>query len=95
MVLPSVMNGILSGIILTIGRIFGETVALLFTAGTFQQIAKVTSSGSSLSIHMYLLQAEGHNINEAYATEFVLLLIVVLINSLSTFIGNKLGGINE
>lgn len=54
-VLPSVMNGILSGIILTIGRIFGETVALLFTAGTFQQIAKVTSSGSSLSIHMYLL----------------------------------------
>lgn len=83
-VLPAAMPGIFSGIVLSIGRIVGETAALIYTAGTFTEAASsVFDSGRTLSVHMYLLSKEGLNTDQAYATAVVLLVIVILINFLS------------
>ena len=82
-VLPSAMPGILSGIILAIGRIVGETAALMYTSGTVAQIAGLMDSGSTLALHMYKQASEGLYINEAYATSVVLLVLVLIINFVS------------
>ncbi len=90
-ILPSAMPGIMSGVILGIGRIVGETAALIYTSGTVTGISKsITSSGRTLSIHLYALWNEGINTEEAYATAVVLLLIVIIINSISSFLAKKL-----
>ncbi len=90
-VLPTAMQGILAGVILGIGRIVGETAALLYTAGsTFRIPTTLFNSGRTLSVHMYLLAGEGLHKNEAYATAVVLLVVVVLINLLSNFLAGKL-----
>lgn len=90
-VLPSAVPGILSGIILSIGRIVGETAALIYTAGTVAGIPQqITGSGRTLSVHMYALWNEGLNGKEAYATAVVLLLLVMLMNLLSGFIAGKI-----
>ncbi len=82
-VLPAAMPGILSGVILAIGRIVGETAALIYTAGTVTGLAGLTDSGRTLAIHMYVLSNEGLHKNEANATAVILLLIVLLINWVS------------
>lgn len=90
-VLPVAMPGILSGIILSIGRIVGETAALIYTLGTFTRIPNsLFASGRSLAVHMYMLANEGYHVNESYATALVLLIIILLLNGLSTFLSNKL-----
>lgn len=91
LVLPSAVPGILSGVILSIGRIVGETAALIFTAGTIGDIASgLTSSGRTLAVHMYLLANEGLYINKAYAVAVVLLVLVLLLNGVSGLIAGKL-----
>ena len=83
-VLPSAIPGILSGIILAIGRIVGETAALIYTAGTVASVSgSVLSSGRTLAVHMYSLSREGMHTDQSYATAVVLLVIVILINFLS------------
>ncbi|WFA08348.1 phosphate ABC transporter permease PstA [Tissierella sp. Yu-01] len=90
-VLPVAMPGILSGVILSIGRVVGETAALMYTLGTATKIPNgLFSSGRTLALHMYLLSTEGMHVNESYATGVILLIIVLMINSLSTYLGNKL-----
>lgn len=90
-VLPSAVPGILSGIILAIGRIVGETAALIYTSGTVAGIPKdLMHSGRTLSIHMYALLSEGLYMEEAYATAVVLLVLVLLINMLSGIIAKRL-----
>jgi phosphate transport system permease protein len=90
-VLPSAGSGILAGIILSIGRIVGETAALIYTSGTVAQIPEgLLSSGRTLSVHMYALSSEGLYTNQAYATAVVLLAVVLLINTLSAFVAKKL-----
>lgn len=92
-VLPSAIPGILSGVILAIGRIVGETAALIYTSGTVAGIPKtIMSSGRTLSVHMYTLLSEGLYTNEAYATAVVLLVLVLLINGLSNLAAKKLTG---
>lgn len=89
-ILPSAVPGILAGIILAIGRIVGETAALIFTAGTIPDIAKnLFASGRTLAVHMYVLSGEALHTEQAYATAVVLLVIVILLNALSTFIAKK------
>lgn len=89
-VLPSAVPGILSGIILSIGRIAGETAALLYTSGTQAKVVdSVFDSGCTLSVHMYKLMSEGLYTNEAYATAVILLMMVVAINWFSGFIAKK------
>ena len=90
-VLPSAGNGILAGIILAIGRIIGETAALMYTAGTVAQLPEsVFSSGRTLSIHMYQLSREGIHTNDAAATAVILLITVFALNALASFIARKL-----
>ena len=90
-VLPSAVPGILAGVILAVGRIAGETAALIYTAGTIPEIPEnLLDSGRTLSVHMYLLSKEGLYIDQSYATAVVLLLIVAGINTLSAFIAKKI-----
>lgn len=89
-VLPSATPGILSGVILGIGRIVGETAALIFTAGTMAQIPGLLQSGRTLAIHMYVLSGEGLHMNEAYATAVVLLVVVLLMNTLSALAARRI-----
>ena len=89
-VLPSAMPGILSGVILAVGRIVGETAALIYTAGTVAQIPdSIFDSARTLAVHMYSLSREGLHTGEAYATAVVLLVVVLLINGLSALIARK------
>lgn len=89
-VLPSAVPGILSGVILGVGRIVGETAALIYTAGTVTGVAtNLFASGRTLSVHMYALLSEGLYTNQAYATAVVLLIIVIIINAVSGLIARK------
>lgn len=89
-VLPAAVPGILAGIILSVGRIAGETAALVYTAGTVAQLpGSVMSSGRSLAIHMFTLANEGLYMEQAYATAVILLLFVVLINAFSYYLAKK------
>ena len=81
-----------AGVILAIGRIVGETAALLYPAGTAPQVADgLFSSGRTLAVHMYALLNEGLYTEQAYATAVVLLVLVVCINALSSFAAKKAG----
>ena len=98
-ILPSAIPGILAGVILAIGRITGETAALIYTAGTVPGIPTtklsgipifdMMASGRTLAIHMYALLNEGLYTEQAYATAVVLLVMVLLINALSAFVAKK------
>lgn len=89
-VLPSAAPGILAGVILAIGRIVGETAALMYTAGTVAEIPKnLLSSGRTLSVHMYALSNEGLYTDQAFATAVVLLALVLGVNALAGFIARK------
>ncbi|MCZ0717495.1 phosphate ABC transporter permease PstA [Aerococcus kribbianus] len=89
-VLPVAMPGILSGVILAIGRIVGETAALLYTLGTATSLpTSLFSSGRTLALHMYVLSSEGLHRDQANATAVVLLLVVLLINGLSTWLSGR------
>lgn len=90
-VLPSSMPGIMAGIILAVGRICGETAALIYTSGTVAQTAQnAMDSGRTLAIHMWALSGEGLYMNQAYATAVVLLVVVLLINTLSAVLAKRL-----
>ena len=90
-VLPAAAPGILAGVILAIGRIVGETAALLYTAGSVPQIPhNPLASGRTLAIHMYALSSEGMYTGQAYATAVVLLVMVIGINALSSLLARKL-----
>ena len=90
-ILPAAVPGILSGVILAIGRVVGETAALIYTAGTVAGIPdSLFKSGRTLAIHMYSLSREGMHMNEAYATAVILLVVVILINWVSDRIAKKL-----
>lgn len=90
-VLPSAVPGILAGVILAIGRIVGETAALIYTAGSVAQVpSSVLGSGRTLAVHMYLLASEGFYMDQAYATAVILLVLVVVINTLSSVVAKKL-----
>lgn len=90
-VLPSAVPGVLAGVILAIGRIVGETAALIYTAGTVAGLSEsVMDSGRTLAVHMYVLSNEALYVNQASATAVVLLVMVIGINYLSTFVAKKL-----
>lgn len=90
-VLPYAMPGILSGIILGIGRIVGETAALIYTAGTVAQYYDgFLVSGRTLSIHLYALWVEGLQTDSSYATAVILLIAVMIINAIATFVATRI-----
>lgn len=90
-VLPAAVPGILSGVILAIGRIVGETAALIYTSGTIAKIpGSIMESGRTLALHMWTLANEGLHEDKAYATAVILLVLVIGINMLSSFAARKL-----
>lgn len=95
-VIPAAMPGILSGVILSIGRIVGETAALIFTAGTSTSLSlSPGDSARTLAVHMYCLLSEGLYTEQAYATAVVLLVMVIGINFLSKAAASRLQGKKE
>ena len=90
-VLPAAVPGIAAGIVLSVGRIVGETAALIYTAGTVAQIPEnLMNSGRTMSIHLYALWKEGLHAEQAYATAVVLLVVVIFFNALSAFIAKSI-----
>ena len=90
-VLPSAVPGILAGVILAIGRVVGETAALLYTSGTVAAVpSSLMGSGRTLALHMYVLSSEGLHVNQASATAVVILAFVLVINGLSGLVARKI-----
>lgn len=90
-VLPTAVPGILSGVVLSTGRIVGETAALLYTAGTVAKIpSSLMGSGRTLAVHMYVLSSEGLYMNQAFATAVVLLIVILLLNGASDLLARRL-----
>lgn len=90
-VLPVAIPGILSGVILAIGRIVGESAALIYTLGSATIMPKsLGQSGRTMAVHMYMLAQEGLHVNQAYATGVVLIVIVLILNYISTKVSQQL-----
>lgn len=89
-VLPAAMPGILSGVVLAVGRVVGETAALMYTSGTVERIAGLFGSGSTLALHMYRQASEGLYTDQAYATGVVLLALALGLNLLSGALARRL-----
>lgn len=84
-VIPSSLSGILTAIILSMGRIVGETAALIFTAGSVAKIPNsIMSSGKTLSVHLYLLAKEAISFEKSYATATVLIIVIAVLNLAAT-----------
>lgn len=87
-VIPSSVSGIVASVVLSIGRIVGETAAVLLTSGTVQRMPEgIMSGGKTLSVHLYILAKEGVSLDKSFATASVLIIAVAGIN----FIANRLG----
>ena len=80
-VVPAASPGILSGVILAIGRAAGETAALLFTLGTdYRLVEGFTSSARVLAVHLFFLVKEGLSTDKGFATATVLVLVILIVN---------------
>jgi phosphate ABC transporter, permease protein PstA len=88
-VLPSAIPGILTAVILSIGRIVGETAAVYLTAGFAPNIPEtIMNSGRTLSVHLYMLVKEAISFDQSFATATILIIIVALLN----FIAGRIAG---
>lgn len=94
-VLPTAFPGILTSVILAVGRIVGETAAVYFTAGYVYRLpGSILDSGRTLAVHLYLLATEGttlEKVAQSNATAAVLVLLVLLINIASNILGKAFG----
>ncbi|HOJ72078.1 MAG TPA: phosphate ABC transporter permease PstA [Syntrophorhabdaceae bacterium] len=89
-VLPSAAPGILTGIMLSIGRVVGETAAVIFTMGSSLRLpTSIMDSGRTMAVHFYILAREGISMEKAYATALILVLSILLINIVAYYIMNR------
>lgn len=94
-ILPSAIPGILSGLILSIGRVVGESAAILLTAGTVAQMPRsIFDSARTLTVHAYLVTKEKGNIEEAAAIGIVLIVIILILNTVAKLISKKINKAN-
>ena len=94
-ILPSAASGIFSAVILGVGRIVGETAALIFTLGTVAKMpGSLLDSSRTLAIHMYIATRDGGMAgrNTAFATGVILIVFVLLLNLLSSYLSKKSRG---
>jgi len=89
-VLPSAMPGIVTGVILSVGRSIGETAAVIFTAGSALRLpTSIFSSTRTMSVHFYILAREGISMPNAYGTAAVLIISILGINILTYYLMNR------
>lgn len=94
-IVPSAIPGILSGLILSIGRVIGESAAILLTAGTVAQMPySIFDSGRTLTVQAYLVTKEKGSIEEAAAIGIVLIIIILILNTLAKLITKKFNKAN-
>ena len=90
-VLPGCVEGVITGCILSVGRIVGESAALLFTAGFAHALngffEALSSSGSTLTVALYVYATEEGNFEAAFAIAAILMILTLLINLSATLIG--------
>ena len=90
-VLPSCVEGVITGCILSVGRIVGESAALLFTAGFAHALngfwEALSSSGATLTVALYVYATEDGNFEVAFAIAAILMVLTLLINLSATLIG--------
>ncbi|MDR9828258.1 phosphate ABC transporter permease PstA [Vibrio sp.] len=93
LILPSAMPGILTSIILSIGRVIGESAPVFLTAGMVARIPdSIMDSGRTLTVHLFKLTTELFTIdewNQAYGTATVLIVVVLLINMVTKLIASR------
>ncbi|ENM5730906.1 phosphate ABC transporter permease PstA [Vibrio mimicus] len=93
LILPSAMPGILTSVILSIGRVIGESAPVFLTAGMVARIPdSLLDSGRTLTVHLYKLTTELFTIdewNQAYGTATVLIVVVLLINMITKLIAKR------
>ena len=94
-VLPSAVPGILSGLILSVGRVIGESAAILLTAGTVAQMpGTIFDSARTLTVHAYLLTKEKGDISGAASIGVVLIIMVLFLNTIAKVVAKKLNKAN-
>ena len=92
-IIPCCKPGILTGLILGIGRAIGETAAVMLTVGGSLRVpTSLFDSTRTMSVHLYVLAAEGLSQEKTYATAALLIIIVLLINTIANLISSRLGG---
>lgn len=90
-VLPCCKSGVLTGLILGIGRAIGETAAVMLTVGgSMRMPLSVLDSTRTMALHLYMLASEGLSEQKTYATAALLIVIVLIINWLANLIGGRL-----
>ncbi|MCX7732933.1 MAG: phosphate ABC transporter permease PstA [candidate division WOR-3 bacterium] len=83
-VLPNALPGILTGVILGLGRSVAETAAVIFTAGSSLRIPRtILDPGRTMAVHFYILAREGLSMERAYGTAFLLIVVILLINTVA------------
>ena len=94
-ILPSAMPGILSGVILSMGRIVGESAAIFLTAGTVAAMpGSIFSSARTLTVHSYLVTQESGDIELAAAIGIILIVMILVLNVLATLLSKKFNKTN-
>ena len=94
-ILPSAIPGIVTAVILSVGRVVGETAAVIFTVGNVYRIPKsILYSGRTLAVHLYILAKEAISFEQSYATACVLVIIVAILNFLANRLGKRLSKAN-
>ena len=92
MVLPGCVDGVITGCILSVGRIVGESAALLYTAGMAHAIngifTALTTPGATLTVALYLYAKEDGEFGVAFAIATILLLLTFVINLAAALAGN-------
>lgn len=90
-VLPSALPGIITGVILAIGRSVGETAAVILTAGSSLRVpTSLFSPARTMSVHFYILAREGISLEMAYGTGALLIISVLLVNLAANWLMNRL-----
>ena len=96
LVLPSAVPGILTGVILSVGRAVGETAALILTAGTAMGMPlSLSDPARTMSVHLYILAMEGLSLERAFATALVIVIMVIIINYLAYFSMSRISALSK
>ena len=90
-VIPSAIPGILTGIMLSVGRAVGETAAVIFTMGSSLRLpTSLMDSSRTMAVHFYILAREGISMEKAYATALVLVMSILIINIIAYYLMNRM-----